>query len=400
MEFPAQVATSGPRRGSAAVPMAGRFDMRAHLNPRRMTMLMWDQAFLLRHIPGGSYEDYPRVLNETVERGYNTVRLDPMPQWLDLSKPDQVLSWQQPGNKFIPWCWDKAVQGPIGLWLIDFMRELRQRDLYYTLSSWWFADKTGPQLLHRPETHVQAAEVWAMFLHQWKSRFGFDRLVYVDIHNEVPFFLPGYRDLFTKETGNGWDDLPAFSDRQRKFLADDLNGAMRLLHREFPELVFTASIHGDVRWIDVPLEFDCLDVHFYSDADLRWRERTKMHDHFPHMMISDHWFKDFSDRCNAAQKAMAPMFRARQRDKLSQFATWAEQRGMPLTTSESWSSWFYIDHPDLDWSWLLEWSEWSVEDAIDFNMWGWTPHNYGQPQFANWRDVRWHQRLTERFLRS
>jgi len=33
-------------------------------------------------------------------------------------------------------------------------------------------------------------------------------------------------------------------------------------------------------------------------------------------------------------------------------------------------------------------------------MWGWTPHNYCQPQFANWRDIRWHRRLTERFLRS
>ena len=33
--------------------------------------------------------------------------------------------------------------------------------------------------------------------------------------------------------------------------------------------VFTASIHGDLRWLDVPLELDCLDVHFYADADPR-----------------------------------------------------------------------------------------------------------------------------------
>ncbi len=35
---------------------------------------------------------------------------------------------------------------------------------------------------------------------------------------------------------------------------------------------------------------------------------------------------------------------------------------------------------------------------MDFRMWGWTPHNYCQPQFANWKDVRWHRTLTDRFL--
>jgi hypothetical protein len=33
-------------------------------------------------------------------------------------------------------------------------------------------------------------------------------------------------------------------------------------------------------------------------------------------------------------------------------------------------------------------------------MWGWTPHNYVQPQFANWKDTKWHQMLTDKFLKS
>ena len=69
-------------------------------------------------------------------------------------------------------------------------------------------------------------------------------------------------------------------------------------------------------------------------------------------------------------------------------------------TSESWAAWYYYDSPDLDWGWLLEWASWSVEDAIEYKMWGWTPHNYCQPQFANWQDVKWHRRLTEKFLAS
>jgi hypothetical protein len=102
----------------------------------------------------------------------------------------------------------------------------------------------------------------------------------------------------------------------------------------------------------------------------------------------------------AARNAVGPMLRARQRARLAAFAHWAEQFGMPLTTSESWASWYYYDSPDLDWSWLLEWAEHSVEDAVEFRMWGWTPHNYCHPTFKNWQDVRWHRRLTDRFLKS
>jgi Sugar-binding cellulase-like len=43
-------------------------------------MAMWDQAFALRHMPGGSFVDYDRVLEETVKRGYNTLRINPMAQ--------------------------------------------------------------------------------------------------------------------------------------------------------------------------------------------------------------------------------------------------------------------------------------------------------------------------------
>jgi Sugar-binding cellulase-like len=88
----------------------------------------------------------------------------------------------------------------------------------------------------------------------------------------------------------------------------------------------------------------------------------------------------------------------RQQQKLANFASWAGRYGMPLTTSESWSTWYYIDHPDLDWEWLLEWAEMTVDGAIAHGMWGWTPHNYVQPQFENWKDAGWHRRLTSRFL--
>jgi hypothetical protein len=398
MELPMQF--SGGSIPTASSAAAGRWDVREALTPNRLTMVMWDQCYALRHGPGGSFQDYDRVLDEAVERGYNTLRLDPMLQWVDLREPDRELHWPDPRQPFMPWNWNTAVTGPVGRWIVEFMEKLLARKLHYTLSAWWFCgEQQGPALRRVPRSHVEAAEMWSETLEQYRRRFGFEGLVYVDVANEVPYFLPGFLDAFTQQTGAGWG-VPRFSDAQVAFLAKDLNDAMALLARAFPELRFTASIHGDLRWLQVPVEFDCLDVHFYADADPRWTTRTGFAEHMSRLFTDDAWHPDFNDRCLRTHRAVAPMLRARQRQKLSAFAAWAVQRGMPLTTTESWASWYYFDSPNLDWGWLLDWAAWSVEDALEFGMWGWTPHNYCQPHFVNWRDVRWHQKLTGRFLRG
>ncbi|HUX43747.1 MAG TPA: cellulase-like family protein [Terracidiphilus sp.] len=370
-------------------------------------MAMWDVAYALRHGPGGSFSDYDRVLDDAVERGYNTLRIDPMPQWLNLRKPERILTWPDPHQPFMPWNWNTSVKGPVAEWVIDFIEKLHRRpSLNYTLSAWWFMPGLStsppcPEPLRRPANMVEGAEMWAVMLTDWKQRFGFDRLLYVDIANETPYFFPDFSERFKAVTGKGFGEVASFSPEQKAFLAGEINKSLKLLRREFPELRFTTSIHGDLRWLDVPLELDCLDVHFYADADPRWTERTRF-DEFSAdgLFEKDSWFAEFSERSMKTAAAMAPMLRARQRFKMAEFSGWANRRGAPLTTSEAWSTWYYIDNPKLDWGWLLDWSKWSCDDAIACGFWGWTPHNYAQPQFANWKDVKWHRTLNERFLHS
>ena len=66
-QVPMQVATD--RSSPPALSRLSGYDMRDHLNPRRLTIAMWDVAYALRHQPGGSFADYDRVLDEAVERG-------------------------------------------------------------------------------------------------------------------------------------------------------------------------------------------------------------------------------------------------------------------------------------------------------------------------------------------
>lgn len=47
------------------------------VSPRAITM--WDFSWLERRWPGAGYEDWDKVLDELLERGYNAIRIDAYP---------------------------------------------------------------------------------------------------------------------------------------------------------------------------------------------------------------------------------------------------------------------------------------------------------------------------------
>ena len=46
---------------------------------RSLPIVMWDFSWLERHHRYGSFEDYDRVIDELVDRGYEAVRIDVFP---------------------------------------------------------------------------------------------------------------------------------------------------------------------------------------------------------------------------------------------------------------------------------------------------------------------------------
>jgi hypothetical protein len=400
VDFPNQ--QSADPAGDLLLPLHGRYDPRNHLNPRRLTIAMWDQAYLLRHQPGESFADWDRVLDEAVERGYNTLRIDPLVESLDLDHPERELTWGPLDWPFLPWNWTRGITCPAGRWLIEFLQKVADRKLWVTFSSWWSHDESAPPGTAVPSDTVAGAALWSRLLRGLQREVGLDRIVYVDFANEMPYFFPGFGTALKERAA---PDQPGnvYSEGQKVWLRDQLDRPLAVLQAEFPSLRFTHSIHGDPRWFQVGLtHLDCLDVHFYADADPRWTARTGFAElaRDGRMFRDDSSFRDFGERSAATYRAVGPMLHARQRGLMRQFAAWSANGGMPLTCSEGWASWFYIDHPDLDWGWLLEWSERAVADAIEFGFWGVTPNNYIQPQFRLWQDVRFHRRLNEMFIAS
>ena len=403
MEFPAQQSSAST---GAMGHSRGAYDMRSHLTPRRMTMVMWDQAYLLRHRPGDSFGDWDRVLDETSERGYNTLRIDPMPQTIDLSDPNRELTWHNVNQTYMPWGWQEEITCPAGRWLIEFMQKAVQKGFWLTLSAWWFHNEQMPAGTIKPRDTMEGAELWAKMLRVLQREVGLDRVVYVDYANEMPYFFPEFmkqlNDL-AAPGGSGMGPAAEYTPEQKQWLRNVMDLPLAALQREFPDVRFTHSIHGDPRWFSVGLQhMDCLDAHFYLDRDPRWTVRTEFRElcRDSAMFREATGFKNFSDRCMATHRVVGPMLRAKQRQVMSQFSQWAEAEGTPLTCSEAWASWFYVDHPDLDWGWLLEYSEQAIDDAIEFGFWGVTPNNYIGPHFELWKDVRFHRRLNDKFLSS
>jgi hypothetical protein len=393
--YPAQSAA-----GAAPLPAvpADDWDLRDALDPRRLAIAMWDFAYLGRHRPGQAMADYPAVLRGLVERGYNCVRIDPFPQLPDyLEDPDRVYTFPEVGRPFMPWGWNDGFSLAAGRTVIDFIEETRRQGLRTILSAWWLTEGM-PAEARRVESLAHGADLLVRLLETWRRHFGFEGIAYVDLCNEFPYFIPGFLDLARQSVNLDWHAGAAFTAEQSAWLAAQINPALRTLQRAFPELLFTVSLHGDTRWIDVPLECDCLDVHFYADADPRWENRTRFHDFMGEFFTSQAWHAEFSARWRRSAPAY-PLFRARQRAKMAAFASWSRQRGMPLTTTEGWSAW-YADHaPDYDLGPLLAWSEWALEDAIALGFWGWTAHSFIQPQYGPlWNNLAWHQHATARFL--
>lgn len=90
MDYPNQQVSSARNEGNNLV----FFDLREKLVPRRLTIVMWDYAFITRHMSGDSYEKYDEVLDQAVENGYNTIRIDPLPHAIDLKNPNKMITRQ------------------------------------------------------------------------------------------------------------------------------------------------------------------------------------------------------------------------------------------------------------------------------------------------------------------
>ena len=403
---------------SDSVKQVPDYDMRNGLSPSRLTIAMWDFSWLYQHYKGGHFEDFSKVCDELVERGFNTVRIDAFPLIIGkLESDSQEVTIE--GNPLRNWgASDRDRKHDVPGELLEFMEITKEKDIRVILSSWGQGAKEFPDILKDYAHTEEFWKAWEKVLDMLKERDLLSHVVYVDFDQEFPFFSPVAAELnrlgkVQKEEsastvaameaagnpGAVFDRLQ-WNTEQMTFVRDYMNSTLNHFQWKYPGLRFTFSITAywkEVRALNIK-SFDVLELHFWLNQSERFTTRSG----FPGLTKDrgDHDYSDYMDRLEKTMLSSRPMLLKDMHNRLAWAKEWSEEIAAPLTTTEAWGPWWHMDHEDLTWEWLYDWCEDGMDLASEYKLWGTTPWNYSHPYWENWANVEWYRKVNKRFLDS
>lgn len=330
---------------------------------------MWDFSWLERRWGGAGYENWPRVLDELLERGYDSVRIDPYPHlWAaGIEKKHTLLPiWAEQR-----WGTPEEMEVEVLPALLEFFGHCADRGILVALSSWYRDDKAeSAKLLATPEAMSAA---WLRILDRLNAEGFREHILYADLCNEF---------------NNGWArfiqpkiDIPSLD------ACDWMTLALAPIRETFPSLPCTFSMSEDFpKWQELDLSMlDFLELHIWMTHHL-----------------SDFLKESGEDYDSLLAKAVPAYERRREHwiaclaAGIDNAAHWSRRTGLPLATTECWAIMFYRDQPGLDWGWVKELCAFGVSRASASGRWSaLATSNFCGPQFPGmWNDVAWHQNLT------
>ena len=379
-------------------------DIRQGLTPRRLTIAMWDFSWLNCHYPGGDFEDFDRVTDELLERGFNTVRIDAFPLVIGQLIENKEKTFTVPADPLRNWGRsEKDWQHDVVAELIEFMTITKKKGIFVILSSWGQGERT------RYAERKRFWKAWEAVLDLLEQHGLLDHVVYVDFDQEFPYFSPFAKELkrLAKEPPKTTAALPdameqagagtgAWNHAQSAFVKDYFETTLAHFHEKYPSVRFTFSLTSFWREVRAlkPVGLDVLELHIWIKGQLN--EYTG----FNKLKKDRNPANDYKAYMAGIREAMKHQdaLREHMRQQLDTARSWAKELGVPLTTTEAWGPWWHMDHPDLQWDWLYDWCEYCMGLASDYEFWGSTPWNYSHPYWKNWENVEWYRKVNRRFL--
>jgi hypothetical protein len=416
-----QSSTAGAAASTPSLRHGGRLkfslDIREGLQPRRVTNAMWDYSWLTQHYPGGAFANFDRAADELAERGFNTVRIDAFPFVIGALKSHRE-EITIPADPLANWGMSDRDRGhAVAEELVSFMQAVKRRGLYVILSSWGKECKeyAGRRLVFAKD-RCEFRKSWERTLDLLGSRDLLDHVLYVDLDQEFPYFSPYLDELngLANQSPAGGSleaamqaagelkppgQRPAWTPSQINYVHALFSEMLSHFQWRYPRLRFTYSLTSyfkEVRSMALQL-FDVLELHLWIHSP-RFENRTGFN-----RLVKDrdqHDYKDYARRLAATMDTVGPMLAKEMQNQIAFAKAWSEEIAAPVVTTEAWGPWWHMDHSDLDWDWLKNWCEESMNAAARNGFWGVTPWNYSHPYWKNWADVKWYRKVNQRFLRS
>lgn len=351
---------------------------------RPLAITMWDFSWLERRWPGGSYEDWDKVLDELVARGYNAVRIDAYPhlveagakkEWTLLPQWDQN-DWGSPG----------IIKVQVQPSLTQFIAKCKKRKIGVGLSTWYRQDTDNVRM--QMETPEKMAANWLAVLNGLKEDGLLDAILYVDLCNEWPanVWTPFFK---AERKGHDWSTAASM---------EWMKAAIAILKSSYPTIPYTFSFdhyeEGILQKNPAPF-LDFIEQHIWMASLSGGEFNNKVGIEWNGFSASDtHRTVEKAETLYWGDKAHWDAILV---NSIKQFATDAKAAGVPLMTTECWSVVNYKDYPMLNWNWVKDLCALGVTTAAATGQWiAIATSNFCGPQFAGmWGDVAWHQRLTK-----
>ncbi len=367
-------ATTAVIRNANAIAVPAR-------HPRAITM--WEFSWIERRWPGAGYEDWDRALDELKERGYNAIRIDPFPHLLAADPHKTWTLWPEWNTQM----WGSPDVNRIVLVpaLFEFIRKCRDRGIKVGLSTWYRKDDADTRMtITSPD--IMAAN-WIKTLDLIAEAGLIDSILYTDLCNEWPGedWAPFMKPL----TYGDWDK-PASLDYMHKAIA--------LVRAKYPAMpLFFSVASGNMQsYLDHDLsDFDLLDPHIWM-VQQYGGEFYKLAG-YAYERFDPKGYTNLSLKADDVYRARPTYWQKGLENAIDEFAEVSRKIKMPLITTECWAIVDYKDWPLLKWNWVKDLCAIGARRAASSGRWlAIATSNFCGPQFVGmWRDVAWHQQLTQ-----
>lgn len=356
------------------------------MNIQPLAITMWDFSWLERRWSGAGYEDWDKVLDELVERGYNAVRIDAYPH-LIANDPEKEYTlipvWNQQdwGSPDV----NKVTVQPN---LNVFLEKCSKRNIRVGLSTWFREDVENLRM--KITSAKDMATIWGKTLNSIPDDLK-KSILYVDLCNEWPgdLWAPYFKNDPPEFTWTYWH-----TNKSMKYMKDSIG----MLKEQFPEIPFCYSFTGgDPKlYAEKDLSFFDLMEHHVWMAQINGGEYYNEVGYNYDRFAPDSYKNLVANHQNVYHKR-TEYWNKLLTDEIKLIAQSCRKANLPLITTECWGLVDFKDWPLLNWNLVKNLCELGVKTAASSGQWvAIATSNFTGPQFAGmWRDIEWHRKLTD-----
>lgn len=381
---------------------------------RPLQLTMWDWSWFSHHSPGEAFADWPRVLAEAAERGFDTVRFDPLCDLVAHTSAGEAELEVVAGPSPIPWLHVPQPRRVSPLReVVEFATAAAAAGMRLILSTWGLGrGRRGstvefaryPNFTPFDDDARALDELltgWDRVLAALGAAGLLDRVAYVDLNNELDLVIAlasaQVRAATSATPAVSWSD---WSARHGQVLREFAENGISWLHQHYPQLAATASCCGPVELIGdfYPRNADVLEWHVWGAGGAQWDERlAALLDGTAGIGPAAFATPASRQRLDAAfqvtYQGARGALHARVERELRAVRDRARVLGLPAVLGEGYAYSWYSDAPEMSWEWIREISALGTRTAQRLGFAGYTTSNFSEPTFPLWAERSWHVEL-------